>query len=453
MSKTSTPTRAAIYARISDDREGKAAGVERQKKECQELAERLGWDVVNVYIDNSISAYSGAHRPEYQKMLQGLRERHYEAVIAWGVDRLTRHPRELEDLVDVLTETGTRVETVTSGTYDLTNADGRAHARIAGTIARQSSEKSSERIKAQKREATAAGRLTGGRRAFGWTDSRKAFVEEEISMVREMATRVLSGESVSGITNHLNDWHWTTSQGRPWTRATVRQLLTNPATAGLRKQPDGGVVEGDWEGAYDRDTWNRLCAILNDPSRKTTHRLRSYLLTGLVYDPSARKMVTGHDKRGRIYRTDTTMGKTTRGASIGADLVEANVIEAVLKLSDRLVLKEPEKESPFALVDGLNAELDALAGMYGKGEITASQWNEARLPLQARLNEARKSVKVPTSTMDWATPGQLRAEWDTLSLAQRRSAIEEFVERVVILPAHGEGRKQAADRVSIKWKS
>ena len=42
-------TKTAIYTRISNDREGGGLGVARQEVDCRALAERLGWDVVDVY--------------------------------------------------------------------------------------------------------------------------------------------------------------------------------------------------------------------------------------------------------------------------------------------------------------------------------------------------------------------------------------------------------------------
>jgi DNA invertase Pin-like site-specific DNA recombinase len=91
--------RAAIYTRISDDRNGDGAGVERQETECRALAARLGWEVVNVCSDNSISAFKGKHRPGFEDLEQLVRFGKVDAVVAWAADRLTRHPRELEDLV------------------------------------------------------------------------------------------------------------------------------------------------------------------------------------------------------------------------------------------------------------------------------------------------------------------------------------------------------------------
>ena len=70
----SSPQRAAIYCRISDDREGRGLGVARQEDECRALAERLGWSVTHVYRDNDLSAYRGRRRPGYQALLEAVKQ-------------------------------------------------------------------------------------------------------------------------------------------------------------------------------------------------------------------------------------------------------------------------------------------------------------------------------------------------------------------------------------------
>jgi hypothetical protein len=65
--------RAAIHARISLDRVGEAAGVGRQIDACGHLAEVEGWRVDEVLVDNDLSAYSGACRPEYERLLDLVR--------------------------------------------------------------------------------------------------------------------------------------------------------------------------------------------------------------------------------------------------------------------------------------------------------------------------------------------------------------------------------------------
>ncbi len=51
---TQTPTRAALYARISEDMTGEAAGVDRQLHDARALAAARGWEVVAEFSDNSI---------------------------------------------------------------------------------------------------------------------------------------------------------------------------------------------------------------------------------------------------------------------------------------------------------------------------------------------------------------------------------------------------------------
>ena len=46
--------KAAVYVRISRDREGAGLGVQRQEQDCRELADRLGWHVVGLYCDNDV---------------------------------------------------------------------------------------------------------------------------------------------------------------------------------------------------------------------------------------------------------------------------------------------------------------------------------------------------------------------------------------------------------------
>ena len=68
---------AAIYCRISDDREGAGLGVARQEADCRPLCERRGYsgDAIRLYIDNDVSAYSGKRRPEYERLPGAARGR------------------------------------------------------------------------------------------------------------------------------------------------------------------------------------------------------------------------------------------------------------------------------------------------------------------------------------------------------------------------------------------
>src|SRR3954465_6999936 len=132
--------RAAVYCRISRDKVGARLGVERQRVDCVELAERRDLTVVETFTDNDVSAYSGKRRPGYQRMLEGIERGRIDVVLAWHPDRLHRSPKELEAYIDVCSVRNVATHCVRAGEVDLSTANGRMVARIAGAVARHESE-------------------------------------------------------------------------------------------------------------------------------------------------------------------------------------------------------------------------------------------------------------------------------------------------------------------------
>src|SRR3569623_263592 len=81
--------RCAIYCRISEDpksragRAGHAANVKTQEKDCRALAADVGGDVVEVFVDNDVSAAKATvKRPEFERMMKALDAGEFDGVIA-----------------------------------------------------------------------------------------------------------------------------------------------------------------------------------------------------------------------------------------------------------------------------------------------------------------------------------------------------------------------------------
>src|SRR5258708_649276 len=73
---------AAIYVRISEDKEGAGLGVERQEQDARDLCERRGYRVVEVYTDNDLSAFLRTKpRVNYLRRMHALRPGRFGVVI------------------------------------------------------------------------------------------------------------------------------------------------------------------------------------------------------------------------------------------------------------------------------------------------------------------------------------------------------------------------------------
>lgn len=448
--------RAAIYCRISRDTEGKRLGVERQEHECRELAERLGWTVAEVLVDNDLSAYRGSKRPAYRQLVDAMHAGRIDAVLAWHPDRLTRQPRELEDLIDVLEATGTDVATVAAGTYDLTSAAGRMTARVIGATARYESEQKSARLKSKAAQLARDGKVGGGgTRPYGFATDRVTIVETEAAVIREAADLVRSGWSLRRVVRHLNERGYATVTGKPFSATVVRRMVTSPRVAGLRELRGEVVGEAEWPPILDRATWEDVRASLLDPARRKNHRMTRYLLAGIIESTEGTPMFSRPDASGnRRYLCLPVDGKP--GSAIHADETEALVVEALLQRFDDVVLEidgpdvDDHRAGDIAQVE---AELEELAELRGRGEITLREWMAAREPLMARLDAARY-VMTPTASSAvrdlLGRRGALRAAWPSLTFDQRQEIVRTCVEAVVVGPAVRGRNRFDPERISLR---
>lgn len=237
--------RAGIYARISSDREGDNLAISRQLADCEQLAKRNGWQIGESYVDADISAYSGRPRPEYTRMLGEIEAGVVEAVLVYHVDRLHRHPRELEDFIDLCQRQQTKLATVT-GEIDLATHDRQLIARIQGAVARKESDDKSRRIRRKHEELAQAGRLSGGgTRPFGFEADRRTIRPDEAAIIRECARRALAGDSLRALCLDLGNRGIPTVTGTPWKSHTLKRILgTNqrPARAPWRDRRQSRVA-------------------------------------------------------------------------------------------------------------------------------------------------------------------------------------------------------------------
>jgi DNA invertase Pin-like site-specific DNA recombinase len=84
--------RAALYVRVSTDHQT----LENQIHELTQIAERRGWEVVEIYKDHGISGAKGRDkRPGLDLMLTDASRRKFDVVMSWAIDRLGRSLTDL----------------------------------------------------------------------------------------------------------------------------------------------------------------------------------------------------------------------------------------------------------------------------------------------------------------------------------------------------------------------
>lgn len=460
--------RVAIYVRISKDETGRALGVERQEAEVRVMLERHygpgNYEVVEVYEDNNISAWKGAKRPAYERLLQDARARRFDVIGLYAADRLYRRMVDLEKIIAALGENpddGVGLVVVTGGFVDLTTSNGRCNARIMAATAQQESDIKSERIRSQKEQAAAKGWATS-RPTFGY--ARKFLgrhqgatlvpIDAEVATVVFLAGEILAGSSQGEAADAANSREMF-NRGQLWTGNAVRKALVRPSIAGLSEHKGEVVGEGNWPAILPVETWKMVRAELTDPARKQSRKRAEYWLRGTLVNVDGVELRGGRAGRGtakspghydrRVYKGGTT---------IDAEAVEAFLAEMVARClphlswedEDVVAVVSPEAEA----VRAVQAELDEIVAERAAGEITKAEYHKLRAGIVKRLEEAQAAVPArERRSAPRVKAGDLVKRWNLpvtkggLSDLERRQIIRWSLGTVVIGPSPGGGKATA----------
>ena len=437
--------------------------MQRQEQECRRLCESKGWEITAVYEDDDRSAYSGKRRPQYEAMLDAVRDGKVTAIVAWHPDRLHRSPRELEDFIDLIEAHKVKVATVQAGIVDLTTPTGRMSARIVGAVARGESEHKSERAKLKHRQLAESGTWSGGgTRPFGFEPDRVTIRLTEAKLIREAVSRYLAGDSLHAIAGDWNQRGILTSTGRPWKTHVLRRMIGSARIAGWREHRGELVSKAAWSPIISLDQHHAVRAVLADPDRLKRRTTRRYLLTGYAFCGLCGEKLVARptsDKRKKYVCAGgvnfTGCGRIS-GLAEPIDELIAGAVTRRLRDADLEHTLTPMTEDVRAEVDEIQTRLDDLAEMYATGDITRREWMTARESLGHRLSSLRATETVVVGRR--ATVADARAlaageaGWDDLPIQRQRSVVELLVERIVVGPAVAGRNFFDPSRVEIVWR-
>lgn len=471
---------AVIYVRISRDSDREGLGVDRQEQACRTLAAREGWRVVDVYVDNDRSAYSGKPRREYLRMRADLAGGLASRVLVWHTDRLHRRNAELESWIGEVAEPfGVTVHSVQAGPIDLATPSGQMVARQLGAVAQYESAIKAQRLRAKMEQKAENGEWLGGPVPFGWrrigTEKGRGRLEiapDEAALIASGTRALLDGASARSI---VQEWEASGVMARHgeqtndhWHRRTALGIL--------KRWRNAGVHEHRGEPTPDRPAdWPPIPGVSIEDVR-AVRELLTERAPGHTFDSNPRHLLSGIARcicgdvmraasapKGRTsshtYRcVRSGSGHVTRGSAPIDELVRAVVVERLRRpdVADLVPTVDDTATDVSELRVTVRRErkrLDELAVMLADGDLDRSSYRTARDRVNERLSEAETTLTAATRRSPLAPvlaatdPGAsfLAADLDT-----QRAVVKELI-RVTI--GRGEiGRKPFnPDSVVIEW--
>lgn len=460
--------KAAIYLRISLDQSGEGLAVERQRQDCEAIAQAKDWEVVGIYADNSVSASKkNVKRPEYERMVEDLQSGLFDAVICYDLDRLTRQPRQLEDWIDWAQDRNIALVTA-NGEADLTNDNGRMFARIKATVARAEVERKGARQARALRQRAERGGIPKGARLTGY-DTDGSLIEDEASIVKRIFDRFAAGETLKGISRELNELGIQTRKGTLWDSSTVLGILRNARYCGrstyrerVRNAEGKSVfvrvdsgVKGDWQPIVSEDIFDLVQSRLNDPARKTNRAgtERKHLGSGLF-----RCGVCGGKLRTSGTRYWCPVGGHTLRSQTAIDEFVRKVVSARLEQPDALEAFRRDDSDRMSeteqLTKDLEARLERIENDYDEGIIDGLRYQAASEKVREQLTAVyaeRARIVGGNALSEVLSKGSPAEAFSEASLSVQRAIIDALM-TVTLLPGKRGKKGFDSESVLVDWK-
>lgn len=449
--------RVAIYARISLDKEKRREKVETQLAGCHELAVELGAESVTEYVDNSVSAFSGVTRPQFEKLLDHLEAGRYDALLCYRTDRLYRRLTDLARLMKVAKDV--RIETCRSGGIDLSTALGRTTANIFASIAEGESDTHAER----RRDANKARRAAGawrkeGSRPFGFNGDG-THRQPEAAMIQEAVKDLLTGGTLHGVARRWNTSGISTVRGKRWSNLHVRRVLSNPRLAGLVVHKGEVVGPGAWDPIVEEAQWKALQALFKTRAHamafERRHLLSGIALCGACGRPLYGAYPHGRDRPASYICKSPGKGHVARAVAPLDDLIEGLVVDYLTSQGvERDLLTAPDT-TISALEErrsALTATRSSFARLLREGVMTEDDVRTDATAIQREIDEIDQKIadRRPALVL---LDGELLDRWENGSV-EAKSAIVDMLLFVVVQrdPQRDPRREFDASLVWHRWR-
>jgi len=407
MTKVRIKRRCAIYTRKSSEegleQEFNSLHAQREACEAYIASQRSeGWVLIRDHYDDGGISGGTLERPGLKQLLADIGEGLVDVVVVYKIDRLSRSLMDFTRLVEAFDRNQVTFVSVTQS-FNTTTSMGRLTLNILLSFAQFEREVTGERIRDKIAASRKKGMWMGGPPPYGYrAGNRKLIIDEKRARhVRWLFARFIETGSGTELAREAARRGMRTSRGNRIDKKFLYRLLNNRVYIG-EVVHKGMSYPGQHKAIIDRETWDKVHAILRTSPRKRACNTRAKtpaLLKGLLFGPDGAAFSPSHTrKKNRLYRYYVSQTVLKHGAgTCPVGRVPAGGIET--------------------------AVIDQLRAVFRQPEIIIGAWRAAKAQ-DADITEADARTALR----------QLDPLWDELFPAEQARIVQLLVERIDIGP-------------------
>ena len=297
---------AGLYIRVStEDQAREGFSLPEQEKRLRTTCEYKGYKIYDIYEERGISAKTGNYRPEFERLLQDIKDRKVNTIVVLKLDRLTRSVTDWEKILTFLEENEAYLDCANDD-INTTNANGKMVARLLTTVSQNEIERTSERTKIGLAGAIKVGHIPH-MAPLGYKHENKKLVIDYST--KDVVIRIFNmyhdGLSYKKISNVLNEEKVLDKTN--WRDSTILNILENPIYKGDfihgRRTKHPTYYFDVVEPLVSKEYWEE-CQVQQKKNSRSFQRTLTYLFMQKLKCPKCKRILGGKattKKNGNSY--------------------------------------------------------------------------------------------------------------------------------------------------------
>ncbi len=295
-----------LYMRVStEDQAREGFSLPEQKERLESFCKFKGYEIIDYYQDAGISAKTGNHRPEFERLKDDIKAKRINTIVALKLDRITRSIYDWENLMTFLDENDAYLDCV-NDEINTTSANGKMISRLLMSVSQNEIERTSERTKVGLAGAIKCGHIPHIA-PLGYKHEDKKLVIDYAT--KDVIVRIFdlyyNGYSYQKISHLFNEEKVLGKDN--WRDSTIQTILENEIYKGDfihgKRTKNPTYYEDVVEPIISKEMWAD-CQVQKKKNSRSYQRTLTYLYLQKLKCPKCNRILGGKattKKNGKTY--------------------------------------------------------------------------------------------------------------------------------------------------------
>ena len=289
----------------TEDQAREGFSLPEQRERLETFCKFKGYEIVDYYEDAGISAKTGNHRPEFERVKDDIKAKKINTIIALKLDRITRSIYDWENLMTFLDENDAYLDCV-NDEINTTSANGKMISRLLMSVSQNEIERTSERTKVGLAGAIKCGHIPHiAPLGYKHEDKRLVIDYSTKDIVVRIFDLYYNGYSYQKISNLFNEEKVLGKDN--WRDSTIVTILENEIYKGDfvhgKRTKNPTYYEDVVEPIISKEMWAD-CQVQKKKNSKSYQRTLTYLYLQKLKCPKCNRILGGKattKKNGKTY--------------------------------------------------------------------------------------------------------------------------------------------------------